>query len=159
MGRFKLNFDASIFQDGGFSGVGAIIRNDRGEVMAALSAKGPPVTGSDEAETFACRRAVEFAVECGFTELILEGDNQALMDAVCTRQGRSSWLGHIIQDVLVLLDGLRWVQISFVKRSANTVAHGLARWAKDLVEDIVWIEDSPPLWWRLCYLILLLNEL
>ena len=38
----------------------------------------------------------------------------------------------------------RWVQTSFVKRSANNVAHGLARWAKDLVEDIVWIEDSPP---------------
>ena len=112
--------------------------------MAAISTKGPPVTGSDEAEIFACRRAVEFAVECGFAELILEGDNQALMDALRTRQRRSSWLGHVLQDVLFLLDGLRWVQISFVKRSANNVAHGLAKWAKDLVEDIVWIEDSPP---------------
>ena len=155
-----MNFDASIFQDGENSGVRAIIRNDRGEVMAALSAKGPPVTGSDEAEIYACRRAVEFAVECGFSELVLEGDNQALMDALHTRQGRLSWLGHILQDVLLLLDGLRWVHVSFVKRSANNVAHVLARYAKDLVEDIVWIEDSPPLWWRLCTMILfLLNEL
>ena len=55
MERYKLNFDASIFQDGENSGVGVIIRNDRGEVMAALSAKGPLVTGSEEAEIFACR--------------------------------------------------------------------------------------------------------
>ena len=59
-----------------------------------------------------------------------------------------------------MLDGLRWVQVSFVKRSANNIAHVLARYAKDLVEDIVWIEDSPPLWGRLCTMILfLLNEL
>ena len=126
------------------------------KLWLALSAKGPPVTGSDKAEIYACRRAVEFAVECGFSELVLEGDNQALMDALRMRQGRSSWLGHILQDVLLLLDGLWWVQVSFVKRSANNVAHVLARYAKDLVEDIVWIEDSPPLWWRLCTMIIFL---
>ena len=45
---------------------------------------------------------------------------------------------------MLLPDGLWWVQVSFVKRSANNVAHVLARYTKDLVEDIVWIEDSPP---------------
>ena len=34
--------------------------------------------------------------------------------------------------------------ITMVKRSANTVAHVLVRYAKDLLEDIVWIKDSPP---------------
>ena len=144
MAHYKLNFDASIFQDVENSGVGVIIRNDRGEVMAALSAKGPLVTGSEEAEIFACRRAVEFAVDCGFSELVLEGDNQALMDALRKRKGLSSWLGHVLQDVLCLLDRLSWVQVGFVTRSANNFAHILARYAKDLVEDIVWIEDSPP---------------
>ena len=116
MERFKLNFDASIFQDGENSEVGAIIRNDRGEVMASLSAKGPPVTSSEEAEIYACRRAVEFAVECGFLELVLEGDNQALMDALSTRKGLSSWLGHILQDVLCMLDRLRWMQVSLLRK-------------------------------------------
>ena len=36
------------------------------------------------------------------------------------------------------------MQVGFVTRSANNVTHILARYAKDLVEDIVWIEDSPP---------------
>ena len=56
------------------SGIGAIIRNDRGEVMASLSTKGPPMACSEEAEILACRHAVEFALECGFTKLVLKGD-------------------------------------------------------------------------------------
>ena len=51
----------------GGTGVGAIIRNNRGEVMATLSAKGPPVACSEEVEVLACRRAVKFVVEYGFT--------------------------------------------------------------------------------------------
>ena len=47
---FKLNFDAAIFRERGRSGFGAVIRNERGEVMAVLSAIGPPVSGSEDAE-------------------------------------------------------------------------------------------------------------
>ena len=71
MERFKMNFDASIFQDGENSGVRAIIRNDRGEVMAALSAKGPPMTGSDKAEIYACRRAMNLQWSVVFQSLSL----------------------------------------------------------------------------------------
>lgn len=39
-------------------GFGAVIRNYRGEVMAAMSAKGPPVTTSDDAKALACRKAL-----------------------------------------------------------------------------------------------------
>ena len=43
--------------------------------MVALLAKGPPVMCSEEAEILACCSAVEFTVDCGFLELVLEGDN------------------------------------------------------------------------------------
>ena len=76
--------------------------------MAALSAKGPPMTCSEEAEILACRNAVEFVVECGFSKLVLEGDNQALMNALSSRKGLSSRLGHILQDVICMLNRLSW---------------------------------------------------
>lgn len=41
--------------------------------MAAMSAKGPPVEDSEEAETLACKRAVEFAIDAGFSDLVIEG--------------------------------------------------------------------------------------
>ena len=77
------------------------------EVMATLSIKGPPVACSEEAEILACRRAVEFALECGFTKLVLEGDNQAIMTALSSRRGLVSQLDRIIQDVICLRNNPR----------------------------------------------------
>ena len=37
--KFKLNFDAAIFSDLGCLGMGVIIRNEKGEVMGAISAR------------------------------------------------------------------------------------------------------------------------
>ena len=142
--RFKLNFDAAIFKDEEASGFGAIIWNERGEVMAAFLGKGPPVACSEEAEILACRRAVEFALECGFREMVVEGDNQSVMTALERKTNLSSWVGHSLPDVLCLLNGFGWSQILFAKRSVNTVAHLLARHAKNGSHDIIWIEESPP---------------
>ena len=38
---YKLNFDAVVFSGLERTGIGAIIRNDKGEVMAAMFAIGP----------------------------------------------------------------------------------------------------------------------
>ena len=53
----KLNFNVAIFSNLNYSGVGAIIHNGKGEVMAVMSTKGPPIGGSEEAKILACRRA------------------------------------------------------------------------------------------------------
>ena len=65
-----MNFDAAIFDNG--SGVGAVIRNAAGEVMAALSARGDAVADNEEAEVRACRKALEFAIDAAFSELMVE---------------------------------------------------------------------------------------
>ena len=43
-----------------------------------------------------------------------------------------------------LMVGLLWVEVKLVNRNANGVAHSLARYAKNIVDDVVWLEDSPP---------------
>ena len=96
---FKLNFDAAIFLELNCSRVGAMIRNERGEVMAAMSARGPQVVDSEKAKILACRRAMEFAREAGFTELVIEGDNVSVMKSVSASGADQSRLGHIIQDI------------------------------------------------------------
>ena len=66
------------------------------------------------------------------------------MIALSLRKGLSSSLGHILQDVVCMINSLRWSQVLFAKRNANTMAHALARYAKDILDEVVWIEDSPP---------------
>lgn len=46
---FKLNFDAAIFSNLNSSGFGAMIQNEKREVMAAMSAMGPSVGDNKEA--------------------------------------------------------------------------------------------------------------
>ena len=77
---YKLNFDAAVFENG--SGIGAVIRNATGEVMAALSARGATVGDNEEAEALSCRKAMEFAIDAGFSELMVEGDNVMVISAV-----------------------------------------------------------------------------
>ena len=59
-------------------------------------------------------------LECGFREMVVEGDNRSVMSALELKKSLSSRVGHIIQDVLYLLNGFRWSQVQFTKRSANT---------------------------------------
>nr|XP_023915286.1 uncharacterized protein LOC112026812 [Quercus suber] len=142
--RYKLNFDVAVFSDISASGVGVIIRNGDGQVMAALSARGPAVTDGDEAEVLACRRGLEFAMEAGFGDLIVEGDNLNVMQAVASNRSDWSRLGNLVDDVRHLAGRLRLVDFQCIRRSANGVAHSLARFARNISEDCVWLEDTPP---------------
>ena len=79
---FKLNFDGACFDDGAHSGYGVVIRNEKGEVIAAIAMRGGVVHDSEEVEVMACRKALEFAIDAGFTKIILEGDNAMVMKMI-----------------------------------------------------------------------------
>ena len=113
---FKLNFDVAVFSNTYSSGFGAIIRNGMGEVIAGLSARGPYVASSEEGEVLACRKALEFAVDAGFREIVLEGDNATVMKSLMSPRVNRSRLGHIYKDIRTLATSFRSVTVSCVKR-------------------------------------------
>ena len=112
--------------------------------MAALSAKGPAVSDSEEAEALASRRALEFAIDAGFEELVVEGDNATVMKSISSLRALRSRLDNIYADIQWLAAGSRCLSFGSVKCTANTVAHSLARFARLIDENIVWMEESPP---------------
>ncbi|XP_004309432.1 PREDICTED: uncharacterized protein LOC101293741 [Fragaria vesca subsp. vesca] len=70
---------------------------------------------------------VSLAVQHGLVPLKVETDCQVLVDALQTRILRDSNLGFLMDD---LREGLRTASaanLSFVRRSANRVAHSLAQ--------------------------------
>ncbi|KAK9993430.1 hypothetical protein SO802_023133 [Lithocarpus litseifolius] len=142
---YKLNFDAAIFAELDRTGVGAIIRNEHGQVMAAMTASGPKVSSSEEAELLARRRSMEFAVDAGFTKLIIEGDNVTVMQAISSSRINCSILGYVVDNIRHLIHCLEWARTSFTRRGGNKVAHALAQHARySLDNDVYWMEDSPP---------------
>ena len=143
--EFKLNFDVAVFSDSGRIGYGAIIRNEKGEVMAAMTTPGPMVRTSDEAELLACRRAIEFAVDVGFSRLIVEGDNINVIHAISSSVENTSPFGDVVDDIRHLLRSLQWVSVCCIRRGGNQVAYALAQYARNnLDEDVYWMEESPP---------------
>ena len=111
--------------------------------MAAMSIKGPPVADSEEAEVLACRKALEFSIDAGVMDLIIEGDNVNVMRSISSQVPYHSLLGGVYGDVLCLIHGLHRKAISCVKREANTVAHSLARFARNVHDELYWMEESP----------------
>ena len=111
--------------------------------MAALSSKGGAIQDSEEAEVSMCRKALEFAVDVGFSDLIVEGDSKTVMNSITSTQSDLSRLGNIYDDNHCLAGGLGRVEFNSISLSATGVAHSLTRYAKHLDEDIVWLEDSP----------------
>ena len=73
--NLKVNYDGAIFQEQGRAGIGVVIRNSVGDVMASLSQQIPMPTMVAQVEAMAMRRAVEFAQELGITRAIIEGDS------------------------------------------------------------------------------------
>ena len=63
--------------------------------MAGMLVKGPFVHNNTEAEALACRRAVEFSIEAGFSRLIIKGDNPLVMNAISCSAEKNSLLAHI----------------------------------------------------------------
>ncbi|XP_023900898.2 uncharacterized protein LOC112012747 [Quercus suber] len=127
---FKLNFDGACFDNGANSGNGAMVRNRNGEVMVAISAKGGAMKDSEEVEVQACRKALEFAIDAGFMEVILEGDNTRVLKTVAQAQPDLAQLGFIYEDIWCLIASFRSFLVNCVRHSANGVAHALARFAR-----------------------------
>ena len=64
--------------------------------MAAMTTNGSKVSTSDEVELLACQRAIEFAVDAGFSRLIIEGDSSNVIQAISSPLENFHCLGMLL---------------------------------------------------------------
>ena len=74
--------------------------------MATITSSGLKMNTSDEAKLLACRRAIEFAVDAGFSRLIIEGDNSNVIQAISSPLETFLLFGNIVNDIRHLIRGL-----------------------------------------------------
>ena len=53
-------------------------------------------------------------------------------------------LGHVYEDIKYMGRKLRALSVLYVKRGANSVAHSLAKFARQIDGEIAWLEENPP---------------
>ena len=113
--------------------------------MAAMTASGPKVSTSDEAEMLACWKAIEFAVDASFSRMIIEDDNINVIQAISSSMENTSLFDNVVDDIRHFIHGLQWSSVCYIRRRGNRVAHALSQYARNtLDEDLYWMEDSPP---------------
>ncbi|XP_030941854.1 uncharacterized protein LOC115966848 [Quercus lobata] len=96
MDCFKVNFDGAIFLELGKAGLGVVIRNWQGNVMASLSEQAPLPISPDIVEAMAAAREISFAQELGIRPFILEGDSDVVIKTFMATEDSLSSFGHII---------------------------------------------------------------
>ena len=112
--------------------------------MAAMFAAGLSTENNEEAKLLACRKSLEFTVDAGFTSLIIEGDNVNVIQAISSSLPNHSLLDYVVDDIRNLIHELHWAMPNQIRRGGNIVAHVLAQYARNLDEDLCWLEDTPP---------------
>ncbi|XP_075645521.1 uncharacterized protein LOC142616586 [Castanea sativa] len=125
-GVVKVNFNGAIFSTQSSVGLGMIIRDQAGLVLAVLSQKIPMPTSVKTVEVMAARRALLLARELGFERVMIEGDFEVIIKVIKEKTLLSSDLGHILQDIHALSCSFSSISFHHIKRMGNCVTHRLA---------------------------------
>lgn len=66
------------------------------------------------------------------------------MKAISSSMADLSLLGNVVEDDNQLILDLHWINICCARRGGNRVAHVLAQHARNIFDDMYWMENSPP---------------
>nr|XP_023880709.1 uncharacterized protein LOC111993087 [Quercus suber] len=112
----KINFDGAVFSSVNAAGIGVVIRNNLGQVIASCSQRLSQAYSSNEVEALAAAKAVSFAVEIGITKAVLEGDSLTIMKALSSDHSSLAPFGLMIDDVKFSAENFDQLLYSHVKR-------------------------------------------
>lgn len=140
---FKCNFDAARFVVSNSSGFGCVVRGASGNFIAAHAAAAPGLHDAFLAEVLGFRGTLTWIRSLHIDNIIFESDSQLLVRAFHTNSLDNSYAGAVLDDCKVLLASFNSFLVNHVLRSANQVAHVLARESGSRSDPRCWV-DVPP---------------
>lgn len=121
----KLNFDGSSLGNPGPSGIGGVIRDEQGNLLAMYS--GPVGVGDSlRAEILAALEGVQRIKDMHINKLIIEGDSEVVVNWL-KKDSLRLWNYSNEKRKFKWLTKDMEIQYKWVKRSVNSLADGLAR--------------------------------
>ncbi|XP_019199513.1 PREDICTED: uncharacterized protein LOC109193110 [Ipomoea nil] len=123
--KLKCNVDAALFVDG--AGFAAVIRDHNGSFVAAKKGRLGSERDPYVAEALAVSATLTWLKEQNFNNILLESDCLNLCNAFISGSVDFSYVGLIVKQCQSIAKDIESISVSHVKRSANCVAHELAR--------------------------------
>ncbi|KAL8155720.1 hypothetical protein AgCh_000936 [Apium graveolens] len=151
--RVKVNSDAALFEDPNRYSYAFVVRDHQGTLVEARSWCYEGQTSSTLAAAMGIREALSWIKTARQQNVEVETDSLQIVQWIRSSYNSLSYVGRLVSECKELLAELHSqnVMLRFVKRSANRVAHFLARHSylpahriwRIAVPDSLFIEDVP----------------
>lgn len=132
----KVNVDASWADSSRVAGVRAVMQNSEGIMIAGLLLSLSYVDCAMMAEACALRETLSWLQSYPLDSVVIELDAQVIVKALYSPVDMLSSFGVVIDDCKSLLSNLSRVQVVFVSRSTNSVAHELAKITGSMINRV-----------------------
>ncbi|KAK9997765.1 hypothetical protein SO802_017368 [Lithocarpus litseifolius] len=113
----KINFDGAVFRDKDEAGLGVVVRDSHGKVIASLVEKIQLPSSSDEVEALAAVRAITLTMDLNLPSFIVKGDSEVVIFALRKEEESFSSFGHLILSAKHYLHFCNCISFSHIRRS------------------------------------------
>ncbi|XP_042973002.1 uncharacterized protein LOC122304804 [Carya illinoinensis] len=118
-GFCKINVDAALFFDLRKVGVGAVVSDERGNMLMAVNKVEHELNEPESVETLAMLRGLQFILHLEISKVVLESDCLLMVEALSTNTTLLSTQGNILQEIWDLLRLFDEHKVQHVVRSEN----------------------------------------
>ena len=141
--RYKMNIGLHVINGQRGVGVGFLIRNSQGLVIAAQSMKIHEGSDSVQRHAWAVLHAIQFAYVIGIRCVEMELGCYELVDLLQSNGPCLAPIGNLVDDILAWKDSFEFLNFSLVKNVCNKAVLALATEAASSISNQVWLEDCP----------------
>lgn len=114
-----MNWDAAVNQQANTIGIGGIVRDSDGEVLATFRIPQAPAQKPEVAEALALRKSMQVCLEIGLKQVVFEGNCQTVVRAATSTEENRSEIAAILHDIRFLLrQSVDW-DIRFTKEDEH----------------------------------------
>uniref|UniRef100_A0A803PQ54 Reverse transcriptase domain-containing protein n=1 Tax=Cannabis sativa TaxID=3483 RepID=A0A803PQ54_CANSA len=144
-GSYQLYTDAAIQDRNGKIGLGAVVKDWKGQVVAGVSMPLSAKIAAVMVEAMALRLGLNWCCNVRLPLSIILTDCQQLVNKVYSHKRERSALADVILDIKNSLSHLPNAKVYHTPRDSNIHAHHMAKGALGLDEELVWKDICPNL--------------
>ncbi|KAH9774208.1 Myosin [Citrus sinensis] len=136
-GLFKVNVDAATNLSKQRGGIGAVVRDSKGDCVAAAAQRTTLKGNVADMEADAVLLGIQVARKANCAHFVIESDSKEVVELVLKRKSSLAEISWNVEEIQECLKGQNTTSILFVLRRCNVMAHNLAKVALDRVDPVL----------------------